>query len=466
MAARTAPPTPSPILVPVEKRMLRSAVVTRGTARFGLPHAIAIVPSPLKARAGVITRLPSRNTQVNEGDVLLTASGRPVFVLRGEIPAYRDLVPGIAGDDVRQLERGLKRLGFDAGPIDGTYDEQTAAAVAAWYAAAGWQPFGATTEHLAGIRALEQRLAVALDGKLAAADAVAAAPRAVAAAHANAARANRVAAADVAAKTALRNKVTADPNSTEDDRARANADLELAQAAAMATQLAGEVEVQVALDAQKAAVRAAKLADDTAGRLAADLDSAKRKAGVQVPVDEIVFLPDVRVRVEQVKVAVGDTASGPVMTVTNNQLAIDSSLRLDEARLVRPGMAVAIDEPALGIKATGVVQRVADTPGTDGVDGYHIYFEVLVRETPTALAGFSLRLTIPVTSTQGAVTAVPVSALSLAADGTSRVQVDNNGALEFIVVRPGLAADGFVEVTPVNGALAPGQLVVVGYEKQ
>jgi len=385
--------------------------------------------------------------------------------LAGEPLRHLDLVR-IAGDDVRQLERGLKRLGFDAGPIDGTYDEQTAAAVAAWYAAAGWQPFGATTEHLAGIRALEQRLAVALDGKLAAADAVAAAPRAVAAAHANAARANRVAAADVAAKTALRNKVTADPNSTEDDRARANADLELAQAAAMATQLAGEVEVQVALDAQKAAVRAAKLADDTAGRLAADLDSAKRKAGVQVPVDEIVFLPDVRVRVEQVKVAVGDTASGPVMTVTNNQLAIDSSLRLDEARLVRPGMAVAIDEPALGIKATGVVQRVADTPGTDGVDGYHIYFEVLVRETPTALAGFSLRLTIPVTSTQGAVTAVPVSALSLAADGTSRVQVDNNGALEFIVVRPGLAADGFVEVTPVNGALAPGQLVVVGYEKQ
>jgi len=154
------------------------------------------------------------------------------------------------------------------------------------------------------------------------------------------------------------------------------------------------------------------------------------------------------------------------MTVTNNQLAIDSSLPLDEARRVKPGMAVAIDEPALGIKATGVVQRVADTPGTDGVDGYHIYFEILVHETPTALAGFSLRLTIPIESTQGAVTAVPVSALSLAADGTSRVQVDNNGALEFIVVEPGLSADGFVEVTPVDGTLAPGQLVVVGYEKK
>jgi hypothetical protein len=32
------------------------------------------------------------------------------------------------------------------------------------------------------------------------------------------------------------------------------------------------------------------------------------------------------------------------------------------------------------------------------------------------------------------------------------------------VVEPGLSADGFVEVTPIGAALAPGQLVVVGYE--
>jgi multidrug efflux pump subunit AcrA (membrane-fusion protein) len=106
---------------------------------------------------------------------------------------------------------------------------------------------------------------------------------------------------------------------------------------------------------------------------------------------------------------------------------------------------------------------VADTPGTFGVDGFHIYFEVFVDETPTTLEGFSLRLTIPVKSTEGMVTVVPVSAVSLAADGTSRVQVDNNGSLEFIVVEPGLSADGFVEVTAVNGTLTPGQLVVIGF---
>ena len=107
---------------------------------------------------------------------------------------------------------------------------------------------------------------------------------------------------------------------------------------------------------------------------------------------------------------------------------------------------------------------MASTPGTHGVDGYHIYFEVRVDETSTKLEGFSLRLTIPIKSTGESVTVVPISALSLAADGTSRVQAEKNGALEYIVVEPGMSADGYVEVTPVKGTIAPGQLVVVGYK--
>ena len=87
-----------------------------------------------------------------------------------------------------------------------------------------------------------------------------------------------------------------------------------------------------------------------------------------------------------------------------------------------------------------------------------------VIETSTRLEGFSLRLTIPIKSTGAAVTVVPISALSLAADGTSRVQVEKNGALEYIIVEPGLSADGYVEVTPVDGTLATGQLVVVGHK--
>jgi hypothetical protein len=152
------------------------------------------------------------------------------------------------------------------------------------------------------------------------------------------------------------------------------------------------------------------------------------------------------------------------MTVTDNQLAIDSSLSLDTAPLVRPGMIVDIDESALGIKAKGVVEWVANTPGTRGVDAYHMYFEVRVVQTPVPLQGFSLRLTIPVKSTNEAVTTVPVSALTFTADGKSRIQVQENGLLKTVLVEPGLSADGFVEVTPVEGRIEPGQLVVVGYK--
>ena len=75
------------------------------------------------------------------------------------------------------------------------------------------------------------------------------------------------------------------------------------------------------------------------------------RAFSEAPEAEIIFLPTLPVRVEEVNVALGDAASGPVMKVTNNQLIIDSSPRLEDVPLVKPGMAVAIDKPDLGLKA-------------------------------------------------------------------------------------------------------------------
>jgi hypothetical protein len=185
---------------------------------------------------------------------------------------------------------------------------------------------------------------------------------------------------------------------------------------------------------------------------------------VQVPADEVVFIPSLPVRVHEVTASVGANASGPVISVTDNQLSIDSQLPIGAAPLVKPGMKVTIDEQALGIKATGVVETVANTPGTRGADGYHFYLGVRVESTPVSLAGFSVRLTIPIETSKGAVTAVPTSAVSLAVDGTSRVLVDRGGVLEYVTVQPGLSAGGYVEVTAPDGRLVPGQLVVVGHK--
>jgi hypothetical protein len=276
---------------------------------------------------------------------------------------------------------------------------------------------------------------------------------------------NRAAAAEVEAQIAARALIALDPRQPASALKAADAKLELARAALRSTQMEGEMAVRAAIDALKVAEFDVKsAAANPTERRASGLTNTRSNLGVQVPTDEIVFIPALPVRVNEVIAHVGDPAKGTVMTVTDYQLAIDSSLPLDAAPLVRAGMPVTITEQALGVKANGVVARVADTPGTNGVDGYHIYFEVRDIETSARLEGVSLRLTIPVKSTRGAVTVVPISALSLAADGKSRVQVENNGALEYVVVEPGLSADGYVEVTPVGRKFEPGRLVVVGYE--
>ena len=358
--------------------------------------------------------------------------------------------------------KDFKRLGFDPGPIDGTYDETTSSAVSKWYKSAGYEPFGPTSEQLANIRTIETALADATKGRMQTASAASAADLGVEAARAKAQQAEKAALADIEAGIAERELVSRDPRKLAQARSAAEAKIEAGRAALRAARTQGELTVQEALEGKKIAQLDAPLAADRLDRLATELSGAQRQLGVQVPLDEIVFIPALPVRVQEVTAAVGGSASGPVLSVTDNQITIYSSLALDAAPFVKPEMEVHIDEPAYGVKARGVVEKVENTPGTHGVDGYHIYFAVRVDYTPVPLDGFSLRLTIPVKSTKRAVITVPLSAVFLAADGTSRVQVDNHGTLTNMVVEPGLAANGYVEVTPLDGALTPGQLVVVG----
>ena len=74
-------------------------------------------------------------------------------------------------------------------------------------------------------------------------------------------------------------------------------------------------------------------------------------------------------------------------------------------------------------------------------------------------------MTLPIQSTGKAVLAVPVAAVSIAGDGTSRVEVEDapSKPTRFVTVIPGLAAEGYVEITPTIGQrLVEGDLVVVG----
>ena len=595
IAARTAPPPASAILVPAEQRVLSTEIVTRGTVRFGSPQKLYLALSPLKLPdAGVANRLPLPGTELHEGDVVFTTSGRPVFLLKGDQPAFRDLGPGIVGEDVRQLEEALGRMGFDPGPVDGVYDKRTEGAVTAWYKQAGFAAFSATTEQLAAVRALEAvryisqldvigakesvamaRAAVdaarraqtrareasavslptlgaataratadnqvanaevaarqavlnalsaaptvipptsaqisAAEGDLAIArsnaeltratgeQAVAIAvangtPAEIVAAQAQADAANRVALVEIAAKQAALDALRVGTPGTPPTRAElaaAEADLATARANAESTRLAGErlvadahaTDARARADVTNAlansagdvragertltyAVAALKVRDRQTHLVGRDLGLARLRAGIQVPADEVIFVTSPVVRVSELVVASGARATGPLMTVTDATVAVDGSLRIEEGPLVAPGMSVLIDEPDLGIKATGKIRRVADSPGTNGVDGFHVYFEVLVDKAPASLVGASVRMRVPIESTGGSVLAVPVSALTLSPDGSSRVQREHNGTLEFVAVEPGLSADGFVAVKPIAGALQPGDMVVIGFDQQ
>jgi hypothetical protein len=507
IAAQTAAPSPSSILVPAEERTVATTVVTRGTGRFGTPQTLTTSPSALKPSPGIVTNVPAAGTEIAEGGVVMVATGRPVFLLAGDRLGIRDLGPGLQGEDVRQLEQALATLGFDPGAVDGIYDAGTEAAVARWYESAGYAPFRATDDQLATIRSRESDLAAArvelvgaadsaatADGDLAAAQAAhadalatqAASPAAVAAAQAQATADNQAAQAEVTARSAALDELLATPDSTPSAIAAARADLASAQANIESVRLAGEkavadantaaVQADDAVTATDAAVRAAQqrvtIAQSAIGARGAVADLAgqeadleRRKAGVQVPADEVVFVPRVPVRVSELLVQPGDKLEGSVMKATDAVVAIDGSLALADASLVHPGMPVSIDEPDLGISGTGTISQMAQTPGTNGVDGFHIWFEVIVDGSPPNLVGVSLRLTLAVESSQGQVLAVPTSAVSLAADGTSRVQRDDgHGHTSSVQVRPGLTAEGYVQVTPVQGSLRAGDLVVVGVQ--
>jgi peptidoglycan hydrolase-like protein with peptidoglycan-binding domain len=132
------PPPDAPVTAEVELRRIQSSVVARGDASFAGQVKVALAPS---APVPVITATPvAEGDVVTAGDVLAEITGRPVLLLPGRLPAYRDLGDGDTGPDVAQLERALDALGHHPGAVDDVYTPATGAAVAALYADRGYRP--------------------------------------------------------------------------------------------------------------------------------------------------------------------------------------------------------------------------------------------------------------------------------------------------------------------------------------
>jgi peptidoglycan hydrolase-like protein with peptidoglycan-binding domain len=113
---------------PLERRDLASTESVDGTLGYAGDAAV------INRLSGTITWLPSEGDVITRGHRLFEVDGKPVILMYGDVPAYRDLDVGTSGPDVEELEANLSALGFDPGTIDQEFTSSTAAAVADWQA--------------------------------------------------------------------------------------------------------------------------------------------------------------------------------------------------------------------------------------------------------------------------------------------------------------------------------------------
>ncbi len=122
----------------VETMVLRCRFDAADVIRHTLSEARPLLGTP------VVTSVhASTGDTLVAGDVPLTVSGRPVIVLPGSFPAFRDLRTGDVGPDIQQLQEALADLQFGAGGeqgVHGLLDERTAQLVDDLYGDLGYQP--------------------------------------------------------------------------------------------------------------------------------------------------------------------------------------------------------------------------------------------------------------------------------------------------------------------------------------
>ncbi|MEV6305609.1 hypothetical protein AB0M02_39765 [Actinoplanes sp. NPDC051861] len=183
-AADAEPPAPSLISVAAEQRVLAEPVVLRGQVKPG-PKVVLALPAAAAGADSVVTSVAVRaGDRLHEGMLVLDVSGEPMFTLDLPFPLYRDVVGGMKGPDVAEIQRALRRLGFYV-PRSSTLDEPTQQALTRLYRRLGYDPIGGDRAAAKQVSSAEQALQEAQAALAAAPDAAA---RSAAQAAADAAR--------------------------------------------------------------------------------------------------------------------------------------------------------------------------------------------------------------------------------------------------------------------------------------
>ncbi|MEU9874991.1 peptidoglycan-binding protein [Streptomyces phaeochromogenes] len=489
-AASHRAPKAGPVTVEVERRSLTATVVATGTVAFTSPRPLSLagsvgtgaVTSPAGEGAEQrVTKAPVAGTKVKEGDVLMTVNGRPVLALAGSVPMYRAMGPGATGDDVKQLQKALRRLGFDPGSAGGTFGQATATAVTNWYRNKGYEAQQPSAEDQQQLGQLQQAVSSAQEALLT----------------------TRSGDADDDSGAGTGTGTGGKASTGTETGAGTGTGAETGDEANAGTR----TDAQSSTDRQVQAIqlRSAQKSLDMANSA---LSSFRATYGTKVPAGEVVFFPELPVRLDKVTVKTGDAPSGPVGTVTGSELLVEAAVPGEDAELLRRGMPVEVTTTG-GEKVKGKVEAIgsaADTSGTQGGDGEAatgatsegsgtgaadssdgatgtdaagtsgadgasgasgpgpVQLRISIPD-PGPLAGqaeASVKVTIEVGASDGKVLTVPLAAIRTSADGKARVQVGRDGGVRDVSVTVGLSAAGLVEVKPAGGTLEQGDKVVVG----
>ncbi len=528
-AARRRPPDASVLTATVERRVLRSEAITRGTLVRASEYSLVAWPPGDPAVGSVVTVMPLRvGTPLAEGNLAAEVGGRPVIALDGTIPAFRDLRLGDAGVDVDQLRASLARLHLIADGGAGPFDSAVVDGVNVLYGALGYLPLAggkeaaeallrARAQHAAAELTLRDLVAgrkeVSRSERLQAEAAVTLAKNALAIADAQTAaaveeatRKHSAALQEVEHATSLLTVAVDRLRQAEEENRHPDtgnpptgAELdELRQAVAEAsgllramadTALQRQHEMEIAalrrvaqMDAARADLELAevRLADLgvlppatsvqlEAARLAVSaaekaLQDAERGAAPYLPRSEVVFVPNLPRTVIKTMRRRGDSLDGPFAEVSGNDLRLDATLPSSSVASVHVGDTAVVDEVGTSISFEARLVEVSSAPVNDGADAGRFAVRLVPAGPPPDRAvGLSLRIRLPIESTDGDALIVPATALRTAVDGSVFVERYESGGIEGTPVEVLLAASGLAAVKPAGGhELAAGDKVVVG----
>jgi hypothetical protein len=375
----------------VKRRTLAERLTATGTIGYAGETTV------LARLSGTVTALPAIGDVIRRGGRLYALDGEPVLLLYGAVPAYRALAAGIGdGKDVEQLERSLAALGYEPGTVDEEFTWSTTAAITAWQEDLGLEATGelelGRVAFLRGpqrVTELEAALGEALGG--------------------GGGGTNRMVAWEPGAEAKVEQAVEAEEPEAEDEKRPENE---------------GKPKPEP------------------------EAEEEKKPEHEEKPKQE----PERKEEPEAEEEPESEPTSVPVLRTSSTRRVVRVELEADQQSIAHRGQKVQVVLPG-GAEVPGKVRGLAaveasggeGNPGEEVEPGVEATISVTGKHRIPALDG----ATVNVRFTQQVrkhVLSVPLTALIAIGGGRFAVYVREDGVRKRIVVTPGLAADGYVEV--------------------